>query len=164
MAIDLTHTWTQTLALIAKELSKPSYETWLKSTRALALYDNTLVVAAPNEFAREWIEARYTPLLQRALHQVTGRDLNLSLIIPEDEINAIPGTATDVEQESLPPPTRPASADFLQSPLNPKYTFETFVVGNNRLRTPLRSPWRKRQPRLIIRCSFTVASVLAKRI
>lgn len=131
MAIDLTHTWTQTLALIAKELSKPSYETWLKSTRALALYDNTLVVAAPNEFAREWIEARYTPLLQRALHQVTGRDLNLSLIIPEDEINAIPGTATDVEQESLPPPTRPASADFLQSPLNPKYTFETFVVGNN---------------------------------
>ena len=50
--------WDQVLSQMEKKVSKPSYETWLKSTKAASLKGDTLTVTAPNEFARDWLEGR----------------------------------------------------------------------------------------------------------
>ena len=46
-----------------KKISKPSFETWLKSTKAYMLQGDILTVTAPNEFARDWLEERYSHLI-----------------------------------------------------------------------------------------------------
>ena len=55
------------LANIEKKISKPSFETWLKSTKAHSLQGDTLTVTAPNEFARDWLEERYSHLISDVL-------------------------------------------------------------------------------------------------
>ena len=50
--------WDKALANIETKVSKPSYDTWLKSTKAHSLQGNSLVITAPNEFARDWLEER----------------------------------------------------------------------------------------------------------
>ena len=49
--------WNSALTELEKKVSKPSYETWLKSTKAHALKKDTLTIIAPNEFARDWLES-----------------------------------------------------------------------------------------------------------
>ena len=59
--------WNQTLSNIEKKISKPSFDTWLKSTKAHVLQGDTLIVTAPNEFARDWLEGRYSQLISGVL-------------------------------------------------------------------------------------------------
>ena len=119
--------WTNTLKSIEDKISKPSYDTWLKNTKADALEENTLVISAPNEFARDWLESRYTTLISDALFEVTGAELQTKFVIPE--------TASDLDEVKLPvKKTRdPKNSELEESPksmLNAKYTFDTFVIGS----------------------------------
>lgn len=77
--------WDNTLEAIKEKVSKPSYDTWLKNTKADQLTDDTLIVSAPNEFARDWLENRYTSLVSEAIFEVTGAKLNTKFVIPEHE-------------------------------------------------------------------------------
>ena len=52
--------WNAALANIRKKISKPSFDTWLKSTKAHSLKGISLVITAPNEFARDWLEEHYS--------------------------------------------------------------------------------------------------------
>ena len=51
--------WEKTLSLLRQDLPKPSFDTWLKGTRACSFSDGRLTVEVPNDFARDWVEARY---------------------------------------------------------------------------------------------------------
>ena len=55
--------WDKVLINIEKKVSKPSFDTWLKITKAHMLQGDTLIVTAPNEFARDWLEGRYSQLI-----------------------------------------------------------------------------------------------------
>jgi chromosomal replication initiator protein len=120
--------WDKALSHIQTRLSKPSFETWLKSTSATSLDDNTLMIIAPNEFTRDWLESRYSDLILETLFEITGRHLSIKFVLP------ISDAKTDVE----PIPTRSVAMDkpngtqddYPQTVLNPKYTFDTFVIGN----------------------------------
>lgn len=125
---NITDLWNETLERIKQKLSKPSYETWLKSTKAHSLNGNTLVIAAPNEFARDWLESRYEKLLSDILYEVTGSELTVKFIIPSNE-------PEEEIHEQTPKQNPPGAQDFRPDPneqrmLNPKYTFDTFVIGN----------------------------------
>jgi len=129
---ELGDVWRRTLEVLERELPRPSYETWLKNTRPVALYGDTMIVAAPNEFARNWVEKRYAPLLMRVLSDVLGRTISLRFVIPssgeEDaRVEAAVAAATVAPQAVAPPSTVSDSSGAL---LNPKYTFESFVIGN----------------------------------
>ncbi|WP_071461069.1 chromosomal replication initiator protein DnaA [Bacillus massilinigeriensis] len=118
--------WNQALSKIEKKISKPSYDTWLKSTKAHSLQRDTLTVTAPNEFARDWLEERYSQLITEILYDITGEDLSVKFIIPQNQHDE------DVE---LPPPPRKRTKDddhqdLPLNMLNPKYTFDTFVIGS----------------------------------
>ena len=59
----------------------------------MAFYDNVLVVGTPNEFTREIISTKYGPFLQRALFQLTGKEIDLKLVVDESpDTIRIPGT------------------------------------------------------------------------
>ncbi|WP_409303560.1 chromosomal replication initiator protein DnaA [Peribacillus sp. SCS-155] len=119
--------WNQTLAQMEKKISKPSYETWLKSTKAHMLQRDTLTVTAPNEFARDWLEERYSHLISGVLFELTGEELEVKFIIPPNQ---------DEDDFDLPPPAKKRKKpvddqnDFPQHMLNTKNTFDTFVIGS----------------------------------
>ena len=77
--------WDQVLSHMEKKVSKPSYDTWLKSTKASSLQGDTLVITAPNEFARDWLEGRYTHLIASVLYEVVGEELIVKFIIPQNQ-------------------------------------------------------------------------------
>ena len=110
--------WHTALANIEKKISKPSFDTWLKSTKAHSLQGNLLVITAPNEFARDWLEERYSQLISGILYDITGEELSVKFIIPQHKKE---------EEFELPTPPKKAKKedehpDFPPNILNPKYT------------------------------------------
>lgn len=114
--------WIAALEKIEEKISKPSFDTWLKNTKAEALDKNTLIVSAPNEFARDWLENQYTRLISEILTEITGSDIEAKFIIPNT------GTETDANATAKENKTN-AHNEHPKSMLNAKYTFDTFVIG-----------------------------------
>ncbi|AGA67580.1 chromosomal replication initiator protein DnaA [Desulfitobacterium dichloroeliminans LMG P-21439] len=117
--------WKETLAKLETELSKPSFETWLSSTHLLDIEGDTLIVSVPNEFAKDWLESRYAPLIRSTVQSILGQSMNLRFIVTQlqevaRKIEDPPISSIDSKEES--PPNRT---------LNSKYTFDTFVIGNS---------------------------------
>ncbi|MEK3988072.1 MULTISPECIES: chromosomal replication initiator protein DnaA [Robertmurraya] len=123
---NISDLWNNALANIEKKISKPSFETWLKSTKAHSLQGDTLTVTAPNEFARDWLEERYSQLIAGILYDITGEELGVKFIIPQNQ--------NEVEDDIPIPQKRNIKDDDHQelplNMLNPKYTFDTFVIGS----------------------------------
>lgn len=114
---NLDTVWEKTLESIANLLSKPSFETWFKPTKPVSLDGNVLTIEVPNDFAREWLESRYSSLLSSTIRDLIEEEIELRFVTPEKSETVKVSTTT------------PQSA---QTPsLNPKYTFESFVVGES---------------------------------
>ncbi len=117
--------WDQTLEKMKEKLSRPSFETWLKATKPVAFRDDFLLVEVPNEFARDWLESRYSDLIEEILQAVTQSPLQVKFTIhssPNEINNQQP--YRDLKPDG---PQSNSGAYFL----NPKYSFETFVVGDS---------------------------------
>jgi len=109
-------------------------ENWLHTTRPLAIVDDTIIIGVQGEFAKDRAESRYGPLLRKALRDLTNRNLQLKFVSNPHVIEDPPAAATSSPEVVSPPPAPAAeSRGFSARPpmLNPKYTFETFVVGNS---------------------------------
>ncbi|MEG6574264.1 MAG: chromosomal replication initiator protein DnaA [Caldibacillus debilis] len=116
--------WGKTLAVIEKKISKPSFETWLKSTKALSLQGKTLIVEAPNEFARDWLEGNYSQILAKIIHELTGAEMELKFVIPDAHTEDQETASTAINRKKA------QQTENYQTMLNPKYTFDTFVIGS----------------------------------
>src|SRR5699024_12830963 len=84
----------------------------------------SLISHAPNEFGRDWLEGRYTKLIADILYNLTGAQLTTKFIIPDT-------SAPEEKQKQIQKPIS-SKDDNYHSPrtmLNPKYTFDTFVIG-----------------------------------
>jgi len=118
--------WQQVLSIIQTKLSKPSYDTWFKATKATFIDESLLEIIAPTTFAAEWLENKYTNLIKATLYDYLGRNINIKYSI---------GESKSAEQAVVFPPKQPASpVNVEEAPpnmLNPKYTFDTFVIGTN---------------------------------
>ncbi|TCS80824.1 chromosomal replication initiator protein DnaA [Tepidibacillus fermentans] len=118
--------WKKTLSVIEGKISKPSFETWLQSTQASSLIKDQLTIIAPNEFARDWLESRYSILIQETLYEITGENFKIKFIIPSTtEMDFIPDPTP---KKKIVPPTEDEDSQY-KSILNPKYVFDTFVIG-----------------------------------
>jgi len=118
--------WQQVLSIIQTKLSKPSYDTWFKATKAKFIDDSLLEIIAPTTFAAEWLENKYTNLIKSTLYDYLGQNINIKYSIGE------PKTA---EQSVVFPSRQPSRVVLAEETpsnmLNPKYTFDTFVIGTN---------------------------------
>jgi chromosomal replication initiator protein len=99
-----------------------THKAWLAQIRPVAVSGDTLVLAVPDEFVKEWIEQRYAPTVVTALGRVTSRPLGIRVTV---------GPLEDTgDEEQLRPVAAPRpAADRPQ--LTPKYTFERFVIGSS---------------------------------
>jgi len=118
--------WNKALSNIEKKISKPSFDTWLKATAAHSLQGDSLVVTAPNEFARDWLEERYSQLISGILYEITGEELTVKFIIPQNQKEE----EFDLQISSKQRKKSEESSDFPRTILNPKYVFDTFVIGS----------------------------------
>ena len=115
--------WNAVLDNIQDKVSKPSFDTWLKSTKAIALDRNTLTISVPSQFAKEWLENQYTELISEVIEEITGSPLETKFDVPEphEEMND-PSLMKSPKQQT-------DKTKSTKSMLNDKYTFDTFVIG-----------------------------------
>ena len=132
MDITLESLWNQILERLQVQLSRPSFETWIKTARAEQLENNCLIVSAPNPFARNWLQKYYVKIIADAVEEILGYPVEIYLTVAggnetggsNDSAMIWPSPIADSpESHSLHPP-KPAN-------LNPKYLFSRFVVGSN---------------------------------
>ncbi|HEX2234979.1 MAG TPA: chromosomal replication initiator protein DnaA [Actinomycetota bacterium] len=122
--------WAGASANLKQEVSEGNFHAWFGRTRALALDGDTLVLAVPSSFAKQWIEARYLDPLRRAVAGAAGRSLDVALLPADDDgaPDPIPDIALDAQKadgaadEETPAP---------RSPFHPKYSFDSFVIGSS---------------------------------
>ena len=117
--MEINELWERTCQLLQMELNEVSYNTWIKSNLSPHTWEGDRVtLSASAEYLKTFVESRYTTLINNCLSSVAGRTLTVKII-----------TRTEAVTEEN---RRDAAASDLQSiPLNPKYTFDTFIVGNS---------------------------------
>lgn len=122
--------WRKTLGILKENLSSASFEMFVKPARAVVMADNTMVIEAPNEFARDWLSRNLSEQLAEVVHEVCGGYFNLSFQVGTPAAASEAREAVAVAER---PPEKPAAGPALPKYgiLNPKYTFSSFVVGNH---------------------------------
>ncbi len=130
MELPLESLWSQVLERLQLQLSRPTFETWIKTASAEQLENNCLVVRTPNPFARNWLQKYYVKTIADVVQDILGHPVEILLTVAKGEGAQLSG----VESWPLPmqsiipeiPPNRPKPSE-----LNPKYVFSRFVVGSN---------------------------------
>jgi len=106
-------------------MTRATYDTWLKGTFAVSYEDGLLILGTENPYAKEWLENRLLGTIKRTLAGILGHTVEVRFIVKAHQIQPYPPL---LEEPALPPPPLSSLS------LNPRYTFETFIVGNsNRL-------------------------------
>lgn len=122
--------WQQVLLRLQIRMSKPTFETWLRPARPVMLTETMLILAVPDALHREWIEDHYASLIEQTLQEVTHTPLQIAVTIARPEDLPHPTNATVLEAA----PVNEVAAAIDDQPfptpdLNPRYTFQSFVVG-----------------------------------
>jgi chromosomal replication initiator protein len=149
---DLGDVWARAIGRLDNDAIRPHHRAWIGLTRPLGLVEDTALLAAPNEFAKDYLENRLRPLIATALSAELGREIRVAVTVQH--------TDEQVDPVSEPRPAGPPSLDGLdmryddwtpvsrngtvqladrmpvrpndrEARLNPKYTFDTFVIGSS---------------------------------
>ena len=125
----LKEKWDQILQTVKveHELSDISFKTWLQPLQLHEITDTTVTILVPNEqMAIDYISKKYTFPLKVAIAECTGKEYNIEFILPEQ-------AAAQLEAKKKVAAVNNVDNSVLaeRAGLNPKYTFDTFVVGNN---------------------------------
>jgi chromosomal replication initiator protein len=114
--------WQKVLESLKAKVNSQSFETWIKPIKPLSLQDNQLEIQVPNRFFQDWIQDNYLSLIKNALSEETERHFSVTFVIA-------------AQKDYIPPPAglsglaRTPSPASSKTPFNPKYTFDSFVVG-----------------------------------
>jgi chromosomal replication initiator protein len=133
--------WSRILESAKTALPEQAFRTWLAPTQAVAVSNDLLVVSTPNPFAVDWVEDKYAGLLTSIGEHLFGRRFTLSVqfqgngkaaSVPPIDLAPSPPPPAPVRIESA-PAVHTGGADNTRPlpPLNPRYIFDRFVVGNN---------------------------------
>ncbi|MBD3184084.1 chromosomal replication initiator protein DnaA [Candidatus Poribacteria bacterium] len=110
--------WSKAMEAVERSLGQT--DMCLSLTRAETLTDGILHVIVPNTFTKEYIEGEHLKQIQNALQNITGNEIEIKFIIQTDSV------IEQNETKSTPEPKKGSSDAFA---LNPKYSFDSFVVG-----------------------------------
>ena len=117
--------WEQILTRIETKVNRHSFYTWFKPTSFLADGGSSITVRVPNPLFKDWLTKHYSVVLSEALAEVLRPDASLIFVAEGTAIPApAPADPTPVEPDA---PDEPAAV--ASSGLNPRYAFDTFIVG-----------------------------------
>ena len=131
--------WQAVLAEFELKVSKPNFVTWFRNTGIGQYQNGQAVICVPNAFTQNWLEKKYHSDIIRALERITGQPIKKIEYIVENIKNlSEQELSAKTEPANSLPPSLPTTAPFSdhrntlsEFGLNPKYTFQTFIVGKN---------------------------------
>ena len=112
------------------QLSKPSYETWLKNASLVGREKNAFKIGVPTKLAKDWLEDRYSAMIKETLSAIVSGDVSVAFEVVAGQTEAN-GNRTAVAVAEEPPAEVEDPVLTEASQLNPKFQFQHFVVGNN---------------------------------
>ncbi|WP_449420061.1 chromosomal replication initiator protein DnaA [Phormidium nigroviride] len=121
--------WNQVLERLQVQLSRPTFETWIKTASAEQLENNCLIIRTPNPFARNWLQKYYIKTIAQVVEDILGHSVDIYLTTLNGD-----DTTNNSSELIWPSPDLPESHSHQQpkpANLNPKYIFARFVVGSN---------------------------------
>jgi chromosomal replication initiator protein len=134
--------WQSVLGQLQMEMPRASFDTWVRDTKPVSYQDGTLTIGVRNAYARDWLESRLASTVSRLLVGIMNASVAVNFIVngnePETMLDETPHPSGQLEPDSAyqrngasgatdDPPARPSN-------MNPRYLFDTFVVGSgNRL-------------------------------
>ncbi|HEX4049048.1 MAG TPA: chromosomal replication initiator protein DnaA [Elusimicrobiota bacterium] len=123
---DAAELWSQAVERLRADIGDENADLWLKPAEAVSLDGGVLTLRVPNKFFSDGIKERYQKKLLAAFRDVAGSEVGLDFRVERDLTRVLP--------PSDPVPEASPQSDFALSDLNPRYTFEAFVIGeSNRL-------------------------------
>ncbi|WP_455543730.1 chromosomal replication initiator protein DnaA [Intestinibacter sp.] len=127
--MDIVSLWKKTLQLIKGEVASASFETFFKNTVPIETNSNELTLLAPTEFAEDILRTRYLNLIESCLSQLTSNKFEIKIISDSNEVEQNP-LKTSNNNHNI---NNNSNNNIIRNypRLNPKYTFDTFVIGNS---------------------------------
>jgi chromosomal replication initiator protein len=107
--------WDEVSGRLQGALNENTYRTWFAEVDGGDLTDDAFVIVAPNNFTREWIEGHFLDLIRAIVRDALGEERRIRLAVHEEE----------------PAVVEPPKPQTVPGGLNPKYTFDLFVIGSS---------------------------------
>lgn len=127
--------WKATLGELELQMTKATFNTWLKDAHLLSCDDHVFVIGVRNDYAKDWLENRLRETIMRTLSAIKGDDVEIRFVVWSDEIiaeqMAVNGNGvTKKEQEANSEMLSPVKSNGISG----RFTFANYVVGSsNRL-------------------------------
>ncbi|MCH9009377.1 MAG: chromosomal replication initiator protein DnaA [Chloroflexi bacterium] len=130
--------WKAALGELQLQVTRPSYETWLRDTTGVSFGDGEFVVGTPNAFVAEMLEQRMYSLISQVLERITTEKVDVRFQVMDAAEATAPieteGRASSNIGDAAASTAHQGGASttpYRQMSPNPKYTFETFIVGKS---------------------------------
>lgn len=107
--------WQRVLEIIQPEMVGISFDTWVKPLTPISMDDSAIYLKASSQFQKNTVDIKYKELIKIGFKHVTNKDYSINIVL-------------DNVQEAEP---KEQKVSITNNPLNPKYTFDTFVIGEN---------------------------------
>ena len=131
--MDAEQAWQSALGQLQMEMPKASFDTWVRDTQIVSYADGSFTIGVCNAYARDWLESRLASTVTRLLMGMMNRAVTVNFVV-NNAVDAPEETTAPVHTDE---PAMIEEAVFIQPrsvTINPRYTFENFIVGpNNRL-------------------------------
>ncbi|WP_306519143.1 chromosomal replication initiator protein DnaA [Gemmatimonas sp.] len=131
MSLSPAETWDRLRQRARQVLPEQTYRTWLEPTDAIALEGDTLVIGAPDQFSADWNDSKHADLLATFAPVALGHPMKIRFKVHEERMGRV-----QMDMFVAPPPAPTVASPAVQpsrtsTPLNPRYTFDHFVIGKS---------------------------------
>jgi chromosomal replication initiator protein len=127
--MNVEQAWQSVLGQLQMEMPRASFDTWVRDTRPVKYEKGLLTISVRNAYARDWLESRLTSTVSRLLIGIMDSNVSVNFIVAQNDGEMSQAVESVEHNEDEAPVSHPRNLT-----LNPRYTFENFVVGSgNRL-------------------------------
>src|SRR3989344_2501209 len=132
--MDNNELWQSVLAQMQFHISKANFATWFQNTEIISKEDEKITISVPNAFSKEWLKNKYYKLILKTIHELNSSIKELEFIIKPQALKKFTEKEVKETQESEKIEVGQLKFEEFkvnkETNLNPKYTFESFVVGS----------------------------------
>jgi chromosomal replication initiator protein len=127
---EIEELWNKILETIKKELNPQAYNSWFSKTKVVKFGENELIISAPGDFCKDWLEKHYSGFIKDILKRTLGSDDSLKIeFIATDQKFSAPTHSTPKLKANK--KKSESSLKNNELALTSKYTFDNFVVGDS---------------------------------
>ncbi|MDD5653392.1 MAG: chromosomal replication initiator protein DnaA [Candidatus Omnitrophica bacterium] len=124
--MDIQTAWEKARQHLTERLGKTTFDTWIAPLNAQPDGEGRLIILAPDNFFKDWVESHYLPLLQEAAERAFTKKMEISLAV-----NTLPVASATEGANKKEGATRISTDQPSYAGLNPRYTFDNFVIGSS---------------------------------